>query len=517
MRFQSFKKQISIYGTFLLLFSAPILHAQNESPALHQAVINEDTKALHQLITPAANLDIQNEDGWTALMFAVKQNRVDYVQLLLRNGASPNISDRLSRTPLQLAVDGPIEINRMLVKAGADLDVRNAGGISALMMAASKGRSDIVYMMLDAGAKLDFKDYHGKTAVDWAKKSGDKHLSQTLEKKLKLITANGPEKTVEDFDEAVFEDVTYPEWFKKSFFDLDDDLEEALNNGKKGLLVYVGLKRCSYCKAFMDNTLSQTDIEARVRKNFDAVGMDIFSNNEMRDPKGKKNIVRDFVTEEKAIYSPTMIFYGPKGEKVLKIVGYYPPEKFRKVLDFLEGEHYRKETLYSFMTRHKNKKSIAAAKIKQEPALFSNKTFKLNHTKNKSARPIMVLFERPDCEACDRFHHRVLQNKPIRRLIQRFEAIQLDATDSKTSVVTPDGNQLSPEKWFKQLDLQYSPSMVFYDEKGNEIMRLDSETKPWRMEGTLQLILAGDYKNDTQVQRWRRDKAVMFYQQSNPD
>jgi hypothetical protein len=31
------------------------------------------------------------------------------------------------------------------------------------------------------------------------------------------------------------------------------------------------------------------------------------------------------------------------------------------------------------------------------------------------------------------------------------------------------------------------------------------------MEGTLQLILEKAYKQDAQLQRWRRDKAVQFY------
>ena len=72
---------------------------------------------------------------------------------------------------------------------------------------------------------------------------------------------------------------------------------------------------------------------------------------------------------------------------------------------------------------------------------------------------------------------------------------------------------MAAKTWYQQLGLNYSPAMVFYDEAGNEITRLDSETKRWRMEGTLQLILEKSYTRDTQVQRWRRDKAVEFYEQ----
>ncbi|MGD8926757.1 MAG: hypothetical protein PVG20_07890, partial [Thioalkalispiraceae bacterium] len=113
----------------------------------------------------------------------------------------------------------------------------------------------------------------------------------------------------------------------------------------------------------------------------------------------------------------------------------------------------------------------------------------------------------------DRFHQRVLTDKPIRRLLGQFDTLQLDATDSKTAVVTPGGSRIAAKTWYNRLGLNYSPALVFFDEKGKEIMRLDSETKRWRMEGTLQLILEKSYTKDTQVQRWRREKAVMFYNQ----
>lgn len=489
----------------------PPVYAEDTYP-LHAAAKRADTPALQQLIANKVALNQQDTEGWTALMYAVQAGHLQQVDMLLKAGASPHIADKLGRTPLELATKQSAFFTLKLIRAGADVNFRNAGGIPIVMTAAGQGRQDLVEILLSAGARLDLKDYQGKTIMDWAKLSGNTELIAFLKPRYKQAVAATPKESGVDFAEEMFADAVHPDWFKASYLDLDEDLNDALKQGKKGLMVYFGLKRCSYCQAFLENTLGKPDIEQRVRRSFDAVGMDIFSDNEMKDPTGRAYIVKDFVTVKKANYSPTMIFYGPKGRQLLKIVGYYPPKKFRHVLDYLEGQHFERETFHTYINRHKSNTGLAKAVI-QKDALFPNTSYTLYRKDKPARRPLLVLFEQPDCEACDRFHQRVLTDKPVRRLLAQFDTLQLDATDTSTAVVTPRGSRIAPKTWYDRLGLNYSPAMVFFDENGIEIMRLDSETKRWRMEGTLQLILEKSYTNDTQVQRWRRDKAVMFYEQ----
>ena len=514
------KQRNSIGVFFLVLLGALIgflpgtclAQAGNAFPLL-VAVKQGDVDVLKKLITNKDVLDTQDADGWTALMHATKAGHHQQVEMLLKAGASPNIGGRLGRTPLELATKVPAPITGRLIKAGANVNVRNAGGIPVIMTAAGEGREDVVKMLMGAGARLDYKDYQGNTIMDWARRGGNKQLISYLSPLFNKAVAETPEKSGEDFIEAVFADAVHPKWFKHSFLDLQEDLDDALKEGKKGLMVYFGLKRCSYCQAFMENTLSQPDIENRTRRLFNTVGMSIFSDIEMTDPTGKTYTIKDFVTVKKANYSPTMIFYGNNGQQLLKIVGYYPPKKFRHVLDYLEGDHYKTERLSTYINRQKAKTGLVKVAI-QNDQLFPNKNYTLDRKNKPASRPLVVLFEQPGCKSCNRFHERVLSDKPIRRLLEQFDTLQLDATDTKTAIVTPEGSRIAPKTWYSRLGLNYSPAMVFYDEAGNEITRLDSETKRWRMEGTLQLILEKSYKKDTQVQRWRREKAVEFYQQA---
>jgi len=58
--------------------------------------------------------------------------------------------------------------------------------------------------------------------------------------------------------------------------------------------------------------------------------------------------------------------------------------------------------------------------------------------------------------------------------------------------------------------------MLLFDEAGNEVMRLDSETQRFRFPGSLQLLLQNDYLDKgVQLQRWRRAKARELFALNN--
>lgn len=501
-----------LVNVFLLLPGSLSLAQNTATPMpLHVAVQDMEPAALQKRIANSESLDSQDPDGWTALMHATKEGRPDTVSMLLEAGASVHIGDRWSRTPLHIAAGASPAIVRLLIKAGADIDKRNSGGVTPLMLAAGNGRRDIVNLLLQAGARLNLKDYKSNSVVDWARRSKDSELVKELEQKLATVSDQPSRARTENFAEDVFVDVKFPDWFKPSFLDLDIDLKEAASAGKQGLMIFISTSRCSYCKAFIENSLTQPDIRRRVQESFDVIGLEIFDDSMMTDPDGRRYRVKEYVTQQKAAFTPTLIFYGAEGNKILKIVGYYPPDKFRTVLDYLQGEHYRNEPLRSYTSRINASPSKKATPIRTDPDLFAKPPYILDRRAAPAQQPLLVLFEQPGCKACHRFHDRVLEDDAIRRLIGRYDAVQLDASDNTTPVITPKGNRITPKKWFAELDLSYRPAVVFFDETGNEVMRLDSETQRYRMEGTLQLVLEKGYNNDAQLQRWRSGKAVEFY------
>ncbi len=86
------------------------------------------------------------------------EGRIEVARLLLSRGADINAREAGSgRTPLDAAVASsvnPVNSRRMtelLLTAGADVDVRDSSGESALQLAASLGNIDVVRRLLDQG------------------------------------------------------------------------------------------------------------------------------------------------------------------------------------------------------------------------------------------------------------------------------------------------------------------------------------------------------------------------------
>ena len=75
-----------------------------------------------------------------------------------------------------------------------------------------------------------------------------------------------------NFDDTPLDNLLeYPPWFKQSFLALDEDLREAVDGGRKGIVVYFGQKRCAYCKMLIDVNFKTPDIERYTREHFDVL------------------------------------------------------------------------------------------------------------------------------------------------------------------------------------------------------------------------------------------------------
>jgi thioredoxin-related protein len=454
-------------------------------------------------------------EGESPLTAAIHARDMDTVKTLLGGGADPGHTNRFGESLLHLGAEGNRDILASLLDAGADPNARDAGGVTPLMLAAAAGREANVELLRAAGARIDMKDYQGSSVADWAAREGHTELARRLEEA--LSKAAGAERTTAaagsglDFAEDAFVDVKFPAWFKTSFLDLREDLDEALDADKQGIMLFISSSRCSYCKAFMDASLEDHDIRSRLQASFDVIGLDIFDDRELTALDGREERVKTFVTSQGASYTPTLLFFGAGGQRLLRIVGYLPPERFRQVLGYLETKAYQRQPLRDYLDASAETAPLKGTPMIADP-LFDKPPYMLDRSILPAQRPLLVLFERPGCDACTRFHRRVLGDKAIRRLIGKYEAVQLDASDTLGRIVTPGGDKTSPAAWYAELGLSYHPAILFFDEQGNEVMRLDSETLRFRMEGSLQLVLERAYEQDAQLQRWRRAKAIESFQ-----
>jgi len=157
------------------------------APAVAQDIVGVayrgDVAAVTQMLGEDASLArYADAEGRTALHGAVAGGAVEIVRLLLARGADVNARDYEEHTPLHFAaLRSEPDAARLLVEAGADLEARNDYGRTPLLLVAREaGNRDMAALLLELGAEVDARDEAGATPLTLAAWRGFRSLVDLL-------------------------------------------------------------------------------------------------------------------------------------------------------------------------------------------------------------------------------------------------------------------------------------------------------------------------------------------------
>jgi thioredoxin-related protein len=301
-------------------------------------------------------------------------------------------------------------------------------------------------------------------------------------------------------DTQLEEELIYPDWFKLTLGDLRDDLSEAKQAGKKGIITYFGQKRCAYCEQFFKTSLADSDIRNYLLKYYDVIAFDIWGIDDVIDTDGKQYTERDLSIHYKANFTPSLVFYDPEGKPVFRLRGFYPPYKFRAALQYVVEGFYKNETFSDYFARANPGEYFLLGGL-TERDFFISPPYDLSALR-KNNKPTAVFFEQSNCHACDLLHSAPLSKELSIQEIEKMNVIQLNMW-ADTAVTTPKGKKTTAKEWASSLDIFYAPSIVFFDSSGEEIIRVDSVTHFYRLWGVLDYVNSEGYKNSKDYQDWR--------------
>jgi hypothetical protein len=169
-----------------------------------------DAEKAQALLAAGAPVNARNRNGDTALWFALFRGERDRALLLIAAGADVD-----ARAPLLVAAHfGDAEVVRALLRAGADVHVRDLNGNTplhwaaknlrrgvveavltaypdvnaqandgrtALMLAAQEGYTENVRALLAAGADSNIRDAAGQSPLEWAQARNNAELVALLQ------------------------------------------------------------------------------------------------------------------------------------------------------------------------------------------------------------------------------------------------------------------------------------------------------------------------------------------------
>lgn len=190
------------------------------TPLMYASYLDNYEIARYLVEEKGADINAKNEYGWTALTYASDEGHLNMVKYLVDNGADIdsealtvtrnleifeyllekgnvdiNSVGYLGMTALSLSSieEGDLEMFKYLLKKGADVNVKNDDGSTALMIASLYGNLEMVKYLIENGADINAKDNDGSTALIYASKWAN------LEE-VEYLVKNGTDINIKDIE-----------------------------------------------------------------------------------------------------------------------------------------------------------------------------------------------------------------------------------------------------------------------------------------------------------------------------
>ncbi|HSW26273.1 MAG TPA: thioredoxin fold domain-containing protein, partial [Burkholderiaceae bacterium] len=300
--------------------------------------------------------------------------------------------------------------------------------------------------------------------------------------------------------------IDIPPWFTQSFLDLPDELQAATQE-KKRLLLYFGQDGCPYCRRLMEANFSQRAIVDKTRANFRAIALDIWGDLEVTWTDGRRSTEKELAKQLKVQFTPTLLLLDEQGRIDVRLNGYWPQHRFEAALDYVITRQSGRIPLAEYLER--NAREAARDELNDEPFLMKP-PFDLR--RKTGGKPLAVLFETRSCRACDEMHGEGFQRAEMRSLFPRFDIARFALNDAG-EIVTPSGRKLTASAWARELKVNYTPTVVFFDQGNREVFRFEGYLRPFHLIGGFEYVAQSAYRTQPEFQRFLQNKADRLREQ----
>lgn len=155
--------------------------------ALMNAVNNNDSSKVKDLIAQGVNINEADASGDSPLIMAAYKGYTEIVRLLLEAGADVTVVDPgMKATALHAAAyAGRTEAAKLLIEYGIDIDKQGPNnGYTALHDAVWQNNIDTARVIIDGGANLNIKSHSGQTPLEFAQSRNHREIAAMIQQKM---------------------------------------------------------------------------------------------------------------------------------------------------------------------------------------------------------------------------------------------------------------------------------------------------------------------------------------------
>ncbi|MFI0398353.1 MAG: thioredoxin family protein [Thiolinea sp.] len=273
-----------------------------------------------------------------------------------------------------------------------------------------------------------------------------------------------------------------PDWFKESFLEIQDDIQEAAD-ANKHVMLFFHLNNCPYCAKMLDDNFLQDPLKSHIQEKFDVIAINVKGDRQVQYTKDQAFSEKELSDELEVSLTPTIIFINSEQKTVARLNGYRSPEQFKPVLEYVANQTYKTETLSDYLAKQTQQGAYT---------LQPNEVFKDLKDLSTLKTPLAVIFESKTCTDCSFLHDTLFRDEAIKAELNALTVVRFDANDG-TEITTINGNKTTPKDWLKELKLSYQPGMVFFDE-GKEVTRLEGKLYNFHFQQLLNYVSSQGYK-----------------------
>ncbi len=142
----------------------------------------------------------------------------------------------------------------------------------------------------------------------------------------------------------------YTYFFNETFGDFSEELENAREQGKKGVMIFFEMDECPFCHWMKLNVLNDPAVQAYYREQFLLFPVDIEGDVEITNFAGVSMSQKDFSFKENRVRAtPVFAFFDLNGKPIHRHTGRTSDqEEFMLMGKFVAEEHYKKTRFTRF-------------------------------------------------------------------------------------------------------------------------------------------------------------------------